>query len=67
MATDTQDPPRTMADLNKIIKHDMTPDPSWEQTGEIHRVNDDLISRPGPRLQDGLEALAPPFPSSPFP
>ena len=37
MATDTQDPPRTMADLNKIIKHDMTPDPSWEATGEIHR------------------------------
>lgn len=37
--------------------------PGWGQieaveTGQIHRVNDDLISRPGPRLVDGLEAFA---------
>ena len=28
------------------------------QTGAIHPFNDDLVSRPGPRLVDGLEELA---------
>ena len=37
--------------------------PGWQtlsavQNGSIHAFNDDLVSRPGPRLVDGLEELA---------
>ncbi len=37
--------------------------PGWEaldavQNGRVYPFNDDLVSRPGPRLVDGLEALA---------
>jgi iron complex transport system substrate-binding protein len=37
--------------------------PGWEtlsaiKTGKVFPFNDDLVSRPGPRLVDGLEALA---------
>lgn len=37
--------------------------PGWEtmqafQTGKVYPFDDDLVSRPGPRLVDGLEALA---------
>lgn len=32
-----QEPPKTTAELNAQIKHNMEPDPSWEETGEFHR------------------------------
>jgi iron complex transport system substrate-binding protein len=37
--------------------------PGWEdltavQTGQVFTINDNLISRPGPRLVEGLETLA---------
>jgi iron complex transport system substrate-binding protein len=37
--------------------------PGWEaltavKDGKIYPFDDDLVSRPGPRLVDGLEALA---------
>ena len=37
--------------------------PGWDgmaavQTGQIYPFDDNLVSRPGPRLVDGLEALA---------
>jgi iron complex transport system substrate-binding protein len=28
------------------------------QTGQVFPIDDNLVSRPGPRLVDGLEALA---------
>lgn len=37
MATETLAPPPTLNDLNLVIRHDLTPDPSWEETGEFHR------------------------------
>lgn len=29
--------PQKLSELNKNVRHDLTPDPDWEQTGEIHR------------------------------
>jgi hypothetical protein len=29
--------PLTLAEMNKDIKHDLTPDPSWQETGEFHK------------------------------
>jgi iron complex transport system substrate-binding protein len=46
-----------------VTPEDVAQRPGWEdlsavQNGRIYPFNDDLASRPGPRLVDGLEALA---------
>lgn len=35
--TVVHEPPKTFAELNQIVKHNMEPDPAWEETGEFHR------------------------------
>ncbi len=53
--------PDTHAD--KVTPEALAQRPGWEtiravQEGRIHLVNGDIVSRPGPRIVDGLEAVA---------
>ncbi|HEY66539.1 MAG TPA: cobalamin-binding protein [Caldilineae bacterium] len=47
----------------KLTPEQVAQRPSWSQinavkNGRIHLVNGDIVSRPGPRLAEGLEAIA---------
>lgn len=46
-----------------VIADDVAARPGWDaisavQTGQVYPIDDDTVSRPGPRLVDGLEEMA---------